>query len=216
MTDGPTNPLPGAPVSLVDRVKNILTAPKTEWPRIAGESTSIASLFTGYALILAAIPLIATIVGLTLFASNFGGIVVRPAMSFIIATAVIGYVISMLVVFLMGQIIGALSPSFGGVKDSVQATKVAVYATTPVWIVGIVSIFPPLGPLVWLAYLWVVALIYMGLGPVLRVPDDKSVVFTIVIVVAYIVLVAVLTMVIAGIVLSMIGTAAMAGAMSLQ
>lgn len=216
MTDGPTNPLPGAPASLVDRVKNILTAPKAEWPRIAGESTSIANLFTSYALILAAIPLVATIIGMFLFAPSFGGIVLRPALSFIIATGVIGYVISMLVVFVMGQIIGALSPSFGGVKDSVQATKIAVYATTPVWIVGIVSIFPPLAPLVWLAYLWVVALIYLGLGPVLRVPEDKSVVFTIVIVVTYIILMIVLTMVIAGIVLSMIGTAAMAGAMSLQ
>ena len=46
MTDGPTNPLPGAPASLVDRVKNILVSPKTEWPRIDAEPATVASIFT--------------------------------------------------------------------------------------------------------------------------------------------------------------------------
>jgi hypothetical protein len=215
MTDGPTIPTPGAPTNLVDRVKGILISPKTEWQSIAAESTSVGKLFTSYAMILAAIPLIAGIVGMMLFAPSYGGVSLRPAMSFIIALAVVGYLISMGVVLIMGFIIDALSPSFGGVKDRVQATKIAVYATTPVWVVGILSIFPPLGPLIWLAYLWVIFLIYMGLGPVLKVPDDKSIVFTLVIVVAYIVLMVVLTMVLMGLVISMIGAAAMSGAMAI-
>ena len=51
MTDGPTTPppggMPGAPVSLVERVKNILVTPKTEWPRIDAEPATIGSIYTG-------------------------------------------------------------------------------------------------------------------------------------------------------------------------
>jgi hypothetical protein len=42
-------------MSIVDRVKNILMSPKTEWPVIAGEATTTQALYTGYIMILAAI-----------------------------------------------------------------------------------------------------------------------------------------------------------------
>ncbi len=205
MTDGPTTP---ASASLIDRAKNILVAPKPEWARIAAESTTVGHLFTGYALILALIPLVAGIVGMLVFMPSF----MRFTLSFVLATAVVGYVISMVVVFVMGLIISALAPSFGGVKDNVQGTKVAVYATTPVWVVGILQIFPPLSPLVYLAYLWVIFQIYLGLGPVMKAPEDKTIVYTLVIVLIYIVLMVVLTAVLAGIVLSMIGMTAITAA----
>ena len=54
---------PAVDPSLVSRVKYILTRPKFEWPVIDAESASIKGLFTNYAVILAAIPAVATIVG---------------------------------------------------------------------------------------------------------------------------------------------------------
>ena len=41
---------------LIARVKGILLTPKTEWPVIAGESTTVADLYKGYIVWLAAIP----------------------------------------------------------------------------------------------------------------------------------------------------------------
>ena len=41
---------------LIARVKGILLTPKTEWPVIAGEQTTVADLYKGYILWLAAIP----------------------------------------------------------------------------------------------------------------------------------------------------------------
>ena len=40
-------------MSLIDRAKNILLTPKTEWPVIAAEPATAQGLFTGYAAILA-------------------------------------------------------------------------------------------------------------------------------------------------------------------
>ncbi len=42
-------------MALVERVTNILLKPKVEWPRIAEESATTSSVFTGYVMILAAI-----------------------------------------------------------------------------------------------------------------------------------------------------------------
>src|ERR1700759_1050346 len=39
---------------LIDRIKNILLSPKTEWPAIEGEPTSIAQLYKSYVIPLAA------------------------------------------------------------------------------------------------------------------------------------------------------------------
>ncbi|MEG1452944.1 MAG: YIP1 family protein, partial [Brevundimonas sp.] len=47
---------------LVDRVKGILLRPKYEWPIIAAEQTTVKSLFRRYAMILAAIGPVATVV----------------------------------------------------------------------------------------------------------------------------------------------------------
>ena len=41
---------------LIARVKAILLTPKTEWPVIAGEPTTVADLYKGYIVWLAAIP----------------------------------------------------------------------------------------------------------------------------------------------------------------
>ena len=41
---------------LIARVKGILLTPKTEWPVIAGEPATVADLYKGYIIWLAAIP----------------------------------------------------------------------------------------------------------------------------------------------------------------
>ena len=216
MTDGPTNPtpggMPGVPASLVDRAKNILLSPNTEWRRIAGEQSSVSSMFAGYAMILAALPLIASIIGMLAFTTTVAGITYRPPMGMIIGMAAVGYIIQLGVVYLMGLIVGALSPGFGGGNDKLAGFKISVYATTPVWILGIIAIFPPLAPLVYLAYLYVIYLIYTGVGPVLGVPEDKAVVATLVIVAAYIVLMIVLAIVVTMVVMGILASIFMTGA----
>ena len=53
-------------MALVDRVKNILLSPRTEWPVIDAEPATIASLYTGYIMPLAAIPVICQAIGMSL------------------------------------------------------------------------------------------------------------------------------------------------------
>ena len=207
MTDGPTNPspMPGVPASLVERVKNILVTPKTEWPRAAAEQATVASIFTGYAVIVAAIPAVASILGQLLLGLPIG---------YVLATAVVSYLIGLGVVFLISMAMNEIASGFGGTKNQVQATKLAVYASTPVWVVGILGIVPQLalllGLLAFVAIGYGAYLIYLGATPLMRVPEDKAVGYTAVIVVAWIVIYAILTMLLMGIVLSVLGVGLLA------
>ena len=91
-------------MALVDRVRNVLLTPKTEWPVIAGESPTAQSLYVGYILILAAIGPIAMALR--------GGIV-----GFGIGIAVASYAITLVMTYLGALIVDALAPTFGGEKN---------------------------------------------------------------------------------------------------
>ena len=50
-------------MNLVDRAKNIIVTPKTEWPAIASETPDTGQILFSYVLPLALIPVIANIIG---------------------------------------------------------------------------------------------------------------------------------------------------------
>jgi Yip1 domain len=203
-------------MSIVDRAKNMILKPADEWNVVAGEPATVGGLFTGYAMILAAIPVIAAIIftgALGMSAAGFGGMgggAMAMGFSAVTAMAVIGYVLSLVTLYLMSMIVNAVSPSFNGKSDMVQSTKLMTYASTPTWVAGLVSWIPILGGLISLAAIaYVVYLIYLGLRPVLGVPQEKVAGFTVVIVLIYIVL----SLVVSGIILGLFFTTFFGGAM---
>jgi Yip1 domain len=183
-------------MGLVDRAKNICITPKTEWPVIAGETTSTGSLMSGYVAPLAIIGPIAGFIG---------GSIIGHTMPFIgtwrtpivagVGLAIFTFVMAFVGVFILSLIIDALAPSFGGEKNSQQALKVAVYSYTPAWIAGILSIIPFLGMLAIFAALYALYLLYLGLPRLMKCPEDKSIGYTVVVVICAIVLSVVISLV---------------------
>ena len=209
MTDGPVTPppggMPGGPASLPDRVKNILMSPKTEWPRIDTEPATIAGLFTGYAMILAAIGPIASLIGQQVFGYSFMGVTWKPAIGWSIGNAVLAYISTLIAVYLLGVIINALAPSFGGQQDQLKAMKVAVYCSTATWVAGIFAIVPMLGLLAIFGLIYGLYLLYLGLPILMRVPADKLVGYFVVIIVVMVVLYFVIGFVVAALTASFFG-----------
>lgn len=178
-----TNPTDGTHVPLVQRVKNILLTPKTEWPVIDAEPATIGGIYKNYVIILAAIPPLCLLIGMLAFGMPY---IAFPT-DYLIAQAVISYVLSLVGCYIMALIIEALAPSFGGTKDRVKAFKVAAYSSTAAWVVGIVYLVPVLAILGILG-LYSLYLLYLGLPVLMKTPADKSVVYTIAIVVAAVVI----------------------------
>ena len=209
MTDGPTNPLPGAPASLVDRVKNILVSPKTEWQRIDAEPATVAGIFTSYVLILAAIGPIAMVIGQQVFGIGGFGFTWKPSIGYSIGTAVFTYLLAIVGVYIASLVIDALAPSFGGTKDPVKALKVAAYSSTAGWVAGIFGIIPMLGWLALIGSLYGLYLLYLGLPRLMRVAEDKAIGYTVVVIVVQIILYFVFAFIVGMLVASFFGAAMM-------
>ena len=170
-------------MALVDRAKNITLTPATEWPVIAAEPATVPGLFTGYIIPLAAIGPVCAFVAQALF---FHHLLIG------VAAAALSFVLELVGVFVIGLIADALATSFNGTKDSVQALKWVAYANTPRWIAGVANLIPILGSfIVLIASLYGLYVLYLGAIPMMRVPQDKAVGYTVVVVVCDIILFAI-------------------------
>ena len=172
---------------LVERAKNIIMRPKDEWPRIDAEPATIGGIYKSYAMILAAIPPLAGLIGALVFGYSFLGITYRPPVGSAVGFAVVQYVLSLVGIYVLALIIDALAPTFKGTKDTLKAFKVAAYSWTAAWIAGIFNIIPSLS---WLSLLGLYSLylLYLGLPRLMRVPEDKALGYTVVTVLVAIVI----------------------------
>ena len=209
-------------MSIVERAKNIIFKPTDEWNVIAAEPATVGRLFTGYAMPLALILVASEILFSGLLGISaadmmgLGGDNMSMGMTAIAGMAVVGFVLSLVTLFVMGTIVKLVSPSFNGTSDKVQAMKLMTYASTPSWVVALVSWIPFLGALMsFAAIAYVVYLIYLGLHPVLGVPKEKIAGFTVVIVLIYLVLALVISGIVVGLLYStFFGNPMMGGTLS--
>ena len=195
-------------MALVDRVKNILLSPRTEWPVIDAEPATVASLYTGYIMPLAAIPVICQTIGMTI--PLIGTHYRTPIVSAITSAAVL-YVFGLIAVFIVALIVDGLAPTFGGTKNQVQALKVVAYSYTASWVGGVFSLVPALGIIGFLFALYSLYLLYLGLPVLMKSPPDKAVGYTVVVVICTIVVTWVIFFAVAALGFGM-GAGAMAGA----
>jgi hypothetical protein len=165
-------------MTLVDRVKNVLLTPKTEWPKIAEESATTQSIFVNYVAILAAIGPIAMAISIVAFGALIG-----------IGAAIVNYVVALVSVLVLTWIADVLAPSFGGEKNFVGTLKLVAYSYTAVWVAGIFHLLPVLGRIIIvIAGLYSLYTFYLG-APVLRkCTADKAVGYTVVVIICVIVL----------------------------
>ena len=156
-------------MALVDRVKNIIVSPKTEWPKIAGEPATVSGLFTGYVMILAAIGPIAMAIAMPLMGAG---------------AAIVAYLIGLLVTYLLALIVDALAPHFGGQKDFMQSLKLVAYSYTAAWVAGIFNLIPVFGRVIALiAAIYAFYTFFLGAPVMGKASAEKAVIFTIVVVI---------------------------------
>jgi Yip1 domain len=90
-----------------------------------------------------------------------------------IASAIVQYLLAFVMVYVMALIIDALAPTFNGQKNQSNALKLAVYSMTPAWLAGVFSLIPGLR-LLGILGLYGLYLLWVGLPPLMKVPQEKS------------------------------------------
>ena len=177
-------------MDIVPRVQAILLKPKEEWVKIKAEPSTVTDLFTSYAMILAAIPAVAQLIGHSITGQRvpfFG--MVRWGIGKALAYALVFYVFSLATVYIFGFIINVLAPNFSSVQNITNSMKLAVYSMTPLWLAGILYIIPALGILAIIGGLYGLYLLYLGFDtPMMDTPKDKAMSYMVVCFVVIVVL----------------------------
>ena len=191
-------------MNIVDRAKNIILTPKTEWTAIAAEEPNVGQIISGYVIPLALIPAIAAMLGYGLIGRGMAS-----SFTMGIAMAIIGFVVALGGVYLTAYVIDMLAPNFGSQKNFGRAMQLVAYSYTPAWVAGILNIIPVLGVLVLVASIYGLYLMYLGFPHTMKTPDEKVVVYMVGSIVVLIVVYFVLTALLTAIVLGVFGLSAM-------
>jgi hypothetical protein len=199
-------------MNLVERAKNIIVTPKTEWDSVANEEPNVQQILLGYVFPLALIPAISTILGgviFTPFSFGFG-------FAYGIGMAIV-FVISILVVVLLSAVlVDAFATSFGSQKNFGRSLQLVAYSITPALVIGILFFIPILGWFLYVAgFCYGIYILYLGLGPIKQTPEDKKLVYLIismvVILLVFWILFWILTLIIMGIIMAIFGFGMMGG-----
>jgi len=169
----------GEPVAgLIQRVRAILLQPGPTWAAIETESMTIAALYRGYVIPLAAvIPVILFLwSGLLTPLVGFGAPLMLVGA---LVDLVVSYLIALAGVYVFAWIADQLAPSFGATRGLRPAFKVGAYGMTAVWVSGLCLLVPIVGPLgVVAGGVYSIWLIHLGLRQLMKPPPDKAVLYT--------------------------------------
>jgi hypothetical protein len=190
-------------MNLIDRVKNIIMTPKTEWPKIAGEQPNVGQILMGYVLPLALIPTVASILGWGIFGVGFGSSFTHG-----IARGLVTLISAFVGVYITAFVIDLLAPTFSSQKNLDRATQLVAYSYTPAWVGGIFNLVPLIGWIGGLFGLYGIYLMYLGIPHVMKTPQEKVIPYMIVSIIVLLVVYALVAAIVGGIMFSLFGISA--------
>jgi hypothetical protein len=134
-------------IELKHRVQGILLSPREEWIKIKEEFLPLSRLFSSYVLILAALPPVTGFLANLLyggFRKPYSGWSWNVAGKNFLFSIII-YIISLIIVYVIGKIINVLAPIFSSRRSNLNSLKLTVYSMTPYWVSGILYLVPRTG-----------------------------------------------------------------------
>ena len=173
------------------RARGLLTAPQQEWAVIAVESATVGAIYRRFLLVAAAIGPAAATIGTIISggeSSSLSGTYTISAFD-AVTRGVLEYGLNLGAIYLLGIVIAKVAANLGAQPQPVQAFKVAAYGATPYWLGGVLAVLPKLAPIGLLLGLYSCRQFSLGLSPVMKTPEGKVGVYTLITSVAGIILV---------------------------
>ena len=152
-----------------------------------------------YVLPLAIVSAVGPLLSGFLFPGVFG-------LTFFLVTAIIAFVSTVLGYYISVYIIDLLAPSFGSEKDLNKSAQLVAYSSTPSYVAGLLGFIPVLGGLLkFAAWIYSVYIMYLGVGPLKKTPEDKKVIYLLVAFLVMIGVTIIISAVLGGILFASIG-----------
>ena len=188
-------------MNLINRVKGIILNPKNEWNAIQQEQTSSTELLKNYMIPLVIIPVVASIIGYGIIGRNLPYVGHVGSFSIGLRHAILMLVNMIAGVYLTAFVIDALAPSFSATRNYNNAFRLVVYSYTPMLVAGVFYILPVLSVIVLFASIYGLYILYIGLKPMMQVPEEKITVYFIVSLIVLIAVYSVLSVILTAIVI---------------
>jgi len=153
---------------MVNRAKGLLLAPQNEWPLIAEEKAGQTKVLFSWLLPLSLIPAVAALIGYVGLDISLGFI------SWGIKRAVLQLVLLIGGAYLTAFVINTLAEKNASEKNQDQAFALVAYSYTPACLGGILQIIPSLAAIGSLVGLYGLYLLYVGLPPMMKTPQEKT------------------------------------------
>ena len=160
----------------------IFLHPDSEWKAIRNEKHSFKQIFLSHVPFLALIPTVAFFIGLTQVGWSVGnGDPVKLTLLSAFELCGLTYFSLLIGVYILGEFINWMAKTYG-VKDSEQqrhyeGTALAVYVTTPVFLVGIFGLYPDLwlnATVTMIAGAYAVYLVYEGIPILMNISKEQA------------------------------------------
>lgn len=159
----------------------ILTHPDKEWASIREDQESTTKLYLSHVPLLALIPAVSAFYGTTEIGWRIGdGELVRLSQDSAIQLCVLFYAAMLCGIFLIGKFIDFFSITYGVEATEHRGVALAAYTATPLFLVGLIAIYPVL----WVnmlagvvAVCWSVYLLYQGLPILMKIPEERGFMF---------------------------------------
>jgi Yip1 domain len=160
-------------MNLIERAKNILLTPKTEWDVVNNETPDTTKILTTYVIPLVAVGTVAAFIGWGLIGKSYGYGIKLKSTELGIRYALIALIAGVASTFLMAFVVDALAPTFKSEKNFGKSFQLAAYSYTAGWVGGIFNIMPSLAIIGSLIGLYGLYLLYLGLPKLKKTPQDQ-------------------------------------------
>jgi hypothetical protein len=171
---------------MINKIIKIITIPKEALREVSTQSMPRNDVIMYLAII--GIP---TFIGILIgygFLWYWGSYFLVPA----VAGAIIYYIVAIIGIILFGYLLNAFALTFKSQQNQAQALKLVAYASTPWLLAGIFYILPFLWPLVLLAGLYGLYILYLGLPILMGTPEDQQLPYLIISAIIFVVIMLVL------------------------
>lgn len=167
---------------LLHHIPGLFSQPLEEWAAIRDEGATVQQLYTGFILIVGAIPPVCALIGTTLFGWRIGaGDPVKLTFDSAVQMTIAFYVAILVATYTIGLLIKWMSQTYGGEKPMHVALALAAYTATPLFLVGVMQLYPTL----WLNFVvglpalaYTVYLLYSGLPIMMDIPPERGFLFS--------------------------------------
>ncbi|WP_130834486.1 Yip1 family protein [[Erwinia] mediterraneensis] len=162
----------------MNHVWGLLAHPNHEMRHIKQENESVSHHYTHHVLLMAAIPVICAFIGTTQLGWNLGaGRLIQLSLSTGVILGIVFYLLMLGGVAVMGRVIHWMARDYPQRPSVQRCTVFAGYVATPLFLSGLVALYP----LVWLcvlvgalALIYTGYLLYIGIPVFLNIEQDES------------------------------------------